>query len=246
MGLQEIIMELDEGPLPAEAEAFVVEAERQIDELFETERNRRMPKYLPSDPRVFYRALAYLTEQDLPLGRTFCEWGSGFGLATGLAAQLGYKAFGLELEDELVDASVALGEKMGVDYEILQTSYLPEGFETFRAVGGTGLIIPDHHSDNGSGDYFSPSYEGMEMTTDEVDVYFVYPWPREHHLMQQLFETVACDGSILLLYHGENELRAYRRVIGEEKQEDELDEEEEEEGNVEEGWGSDDDEDEWN
>lgn len=238
MALQEIIVPEVEASQPEKIAAFLVESERRIDAFFASGENRKIPKFLPSNAEVTYQALAYLIAEDIPLGRVFCELGSGFGVAAGLAALLGYESYGIELEGELVSQSRQLAEDMGVDSKILQTSYLPEGFETYKSVDGTGLIVPDHHSDRGVGDYFAPSFEGMPHTTDEVDVYFVYPWPSEQHLMQKFFEILACEGAILLLHYGDRELRVYRRVeSGEEEDEpDEPDEPDDaEEGNENEG-----------
>ena len=88
MALEEIALQLDEGKLPSRVSALIEEAERRLDHLFETNRNRRVPRFLPSDPVLLYRVLRFLTEEDLPTGRTFCEWGSGFGVGACLASLL--------------------------------------------------------------------------------------------------------------------------------------------------------------
>ncbi len=86
MALEEIVLQLDERELPPRVSALIEEAERRLDHLFDTNRNRRVPRFLPSDPVLLYRALRFLTEGDLPTGRTFCEWGSGFGVGVCLAS----------------------------------------------------------------------------------------------------------------------------------------------------------------
>ena len=58
--------------------------------------------FVPSDYEVVYTVLAALER-----GR-FCEWGSGMGVATGLAEMLGYTAMGIEFHEPLVAASRAL------------------------------------------------------------------------------------------------------------------------------------------
>ena len=65
--------------------------------------HKRYPRYVPSEPAQVYAALHYVSEQGLAIGETFLEWGSGFGVATGLAAQLGYAASGIEVQADLVD-----------------------------------------------------------------------------------------------------------------------------------------------
>lgn len=223
MALQEIIVPNNTTPIPGDVARFLAEADQRIDAFFDSGENRKIPRFLPSNAEITYRVLASITESDLPLGRTFCELGSGFGVVAGLASMLGYESYGIEREPKLVRMSEELAGDTGVDFTVLETSYLPEGFEIFRTAGEPGLIIPDCHSDHGVGEYFAPTFDGMPHTTDEVDVYFIYPWPSDRHLMQRLFENIACEGAILLLHYGDRELRVFRRVGGDDRSEDEED-----------------------
>ncbi len=59
----------------------------------------------------------------LPRGR-FCEFGSGWGIATGLAELLGFEALGIELAPELVIASRQLLAEQGLKARIAQGDYL--------------------------------------------------------------------------------------------------------------------------
>ena len=78
--------------LPAEVAAFIEEADRRYDAYQDAGLHKRYPKYVPSEPAQVYAALKNDTDQGLPLVDYFIEWGSGFGVATGLAALLGYTA----------------------------------------------------------------------------------------------------------------------------------------------------------
>ena len=49
----------------------------------------------------------------------------------------------------------------------------------------------------------------MSVPLDEIDVFYVFPWPNEHELMLELFELVAAEGAILLICFGENDLCAF-------------------------------------
>ena len=64
---------------------------------------------MPSDYGLVWRTL-----DALPRGR-FCEWGSGFGLATGIAELLGFDASGIELDEQLDIAS----QKLLTDFHLL-------------------------------------------------------------------------------------------------------------------------------
>ena len=55
--------------------------------------------FVPCDYELAWRML-----DALPRG-TLCEWGSGFGILTGLAELLGFSASGIELDENLANAS---------------------------------------------------------------------------------------------------------------------------------------------
>ncbi len=58
-----------------------------------------------------------------------------------------------------------------------------------------------------------PPYEGMNHEVDEIDLFYVYPWPGEQELMHQLFDAVAAEDAILIAYYGEQDICAYRKII---------------------------------
>lgn len=209
MSLQEIILDLSPVESSPAVERFLREAGQRIDLLFESERNKRFPRYIPSDPQPLYRALHFLDRNDLPLGRVYCEWGSGFGVGVGLAALLGYEAYGIELEPDLIEESRELTRRNQLDVRFFETSFYPEGFESYAGQGGTELVRPESLA----GDVHPAlNYAGMDLPIDEIDVFYVFPWPSEHEMMLELFETVAVEGAILLICFGENDLCAYRKI----------------------------------
>ena len=214
MALEEIGLQLDESELPPRVSTLIEDAEHRLDHLFYTNRNRRVPRFLPSDPVLLYHVLWFLTEEDLPAGRTFCEWGSGFGVGACLASLLGYRAYGLEIEEDLVALARQLAGDHGITVENLCTSYFPEGYESYPAQGGAELMVPEPDSRWEEAATTVPPYEGMDCEVDEIDVFYVYPWPGEQELMHDLFETVAADGAILIAYYGNKDIAAYRKRIG--------------------------------
>jgi hypothetical protein len=74
--------------------------------------------FVPSDYDFVWRMLTAM-----PRGR-FCEWGSGFGIITGLAELLGYEACGIELDAKLVAAARRLLADFGLRAPIEAGSYL--------------------------------------------------------------------------------------------------------------------------
>jgi SAM-dependent methyltransferase len=200
MGLEEIDLprESEEG-LPEEVRAFLAGAEQRCGEFYGAGLGRRYYRYVPSDPQVVFRMLKYLRDAGDLRGRRFCELGCGFGIAAGMAAMLGFRACGIEIEEELADRAEQLMEEWELEVEILRESYLPEGFESCEGMGGKDLIRPPSGT--------SIDYEGIKAS--EVDLFFVYPWPDEEEFMRKLFGAVADEGAVLLMYQGEGEISAY-------------------------------------
>lgn len=205
--LEEIeLVGLSEGDVPEAVSAYLEEADRRIDVFFETERNKRIPKFIPSAAEMVFEVIEFVTREELPLGRVFCEWGSGFGVATCLASLLGYEAYGIEIEEELVDTAGALAGDMGIDARFVCSSYLPEGIDSYAGMGGEDIVRE-------GGIEGELGYEGMERDLSDVDIIFVYPWPGEQEFMEKLFEEVAVEGAILIVYYGDEEIRVYRKVF---------------------------------
>ena len=73
--------------------------------------------FVPSNYELVWRTL-----DALPRGR-FCEWGSGFGLVTGIAELLGFDASGIELDERLADVSRKLLNDYQLSARIITGSY---------------------------------------------------------------------------------------------------------------------------
>ena len=102
------------GPLPRQTVEFVREGLRRA-------RSIDCFDFVPSDYWVVHGVLAAL-----PRGR-FSEWGSGIGIATGLAGLLGFEAHGIEIHPELADASRLLLADFGIAATIDTGSYFEIG-----------------------------------------------------------------------------------------------------------------------
>lgn len=212
MALQEITLQLSDRELPRGIQRIIEASDDRIDALFSSGGNKRVPKYIPSDPVLLYRALEFLTQRDLPLGRVFCEWGCGFGAGVCIAAALGYDAHGLEIDPALVAAGRELVSELELAAQIHETSYLPEGFESYSGIGGEYLISDDQLFSTEANAHGDATYPGMKHEIAEIDVFFVYPWPMEQEFMQELFDAVAVEGAILISYHKADEICAYRKA----------------------------------
>lgn len=215
MSLEQIPLRLKPDEVPDDVAALIAEADRRCDDFFNAGLGRRYPRYIPSDPAIVHAAMVYLKESGDIRGEVFCEWGCGFAVATCMASLIGYEAYGIEIEPELADLGDQLAADFNIPAQILCTSYLPEGYEECDGVGGKDLLPPEATISRGDTIDTTPSYEGLDP--DEVDVFFVYPWPGQEELMMDLFKSMTTEGAILLIYLGDREIAAYRRTIDDEE-----------------------------
>ncbi|MCA9135729.1 MAG: class I SAM-dependent methyltransferase [Planctomycetales bacterium] len=154
---------------------------------------KRIPALANSNYYIAYHALKYLIDHGLAGDRSFCEWGSGFGVVTCIAAMLGYEATGIEIEPELCRRARSLVKKVGVKAEFIQSSYRDEA------------------ASDGS-DEPSQSLAPFPLGRGCSGVIYVYPWPAEEAYIESLF---ARSGStILVTYHGGATLRVRRQPSG--------------------------------
>jgi len=211
MSLLEIPLSLDLATPSDSVESLIRKSEVTIDEFFAAGLGQRYRKYIPSDPQVVYAAISSLLNEGHLEGGTFCEWGCGFAIATGIASLLGMKAYGIEIEEELAKRARRLMGQLQIPVEILRTDYLPEGFDESEGIGGKDLVTPESITVRGESVPL-PQYDDLDP--DEVDLFFVYPWPDQEEMMMDLFVSLASDGAILLIYQGDGEISAFLRVEG--------------------------------
>ena len=195
--------------IPDKVITMLAEAEQRCDAFFEAGLDRRYPRYLPSNPEKVFAAITTLKESGLLRGDVFCEWGSGFGIATCMASLIGFKSYGIEIEDGLVKLSTQLARDLSIPAEYLCTSYLPEGYEECEGIGGKDLLPPQATTSGGAIIDTTPLYDGLDP--DEVDLFFVYPWPGQEEFMMDLFDEIASEDAILLIYQADGETTVHRQ-----------------------------------
>lgn len=217
MALEAIAMEGPEARVSDHVARLIATCSRGWERFFADDDDDQAPRFVPSVPERVWAVLAEVTTRKLPPTRVFCEWGSGFGTATCLAALLGYEAYGLEIDAELVRLSRAIARRLGIRVQILCTSLFPKGYEASVGVDGAALVTPESVSDHHDNDEDREPlrYDGMAIAIADIGVFFAYPWPEERALMQQLFEAVARAGALLVVYHTDTDIRVFRKVEGE-------------------------------
>lgn len=139
--------------------------------------------FVAGDYRYAYQVLVQLLRHRLVAPRaTWLEWGSGQGMTTVLAAMLGFRATGVELDLSLVREARALAERYDVPAaRFIHGSYRP-----------AGRHLP-------------------VLTAAGRDLVYVYPWPGEESFFLRLFEDTASSGALLLVATGPLAISAFRK-----------------------------------
>ncbi|MGB0745254.1 MAG: hypothetical protein ACPGSB_12080 [Opitutales bacterium] len=211
MAYEEINYEPGEAELSSQVQALVDASEERFDTFIANALNKRYPRYIASEPRQVYAALQWVTEKSHVQGNRFVEWGSGFGIATGMAALLGYEASGVELRSGLVEIARELLQSRKIKADFLCTSYIPEGYHEFEIMGGSDLVRDESFGNEieGGAVYYD---EEVEIDLSEVDLFYGYPWPGEQEMMLKLFDAVAEPDAVFIAYYGDKEVCIYRKL----------------------------------
>ena len=199
MSLTELSPLTVEAGIPPDVRRFLREADERIDDF---QVWARVPAFVPCDFEGTFRLLRALAESNLTRGMRFCEWGSGFGVATSLAATVGFDACGIEIDGELVGHAQKLAEDFDIEVEFIRGSFIPPGGEKrVHDAGNYAWFTTDADS----------AYEELDLDADDMDVIFAYSWPDEELVVSELFDRYAGAGAILMSYHGGDEFRLRRK-----------------------------------
>ncbi len=183
MPLVDIGISINGSVLPDDVVAFVREADLRVSQ-FVSDNPIRVTGFVPSDFVTVYHALRAITEANLASGTSLCEWGSGFGVVASLAAMLGFKVCGIEIERGLVDASRRLADDFGLPVEFVHGSFVPPGAEAYADTNAEYFWLVTDADD---------AYDELGLDADDFDVVFAYPWPGEEYLITSLFEKYAAE-----------------------------------------------------
>ena len=171
----------------------------RIDEIW-TVRNARpaFSGYVSADYEEVFEQLWRMRKQ----AGTFLEWGSGLGAVAMMAAVIGYEAYGIEAEEELVRISEDLADEFDIDVTFATGSFIPDDFAWEPATGAnvtiTQIDIPD-------------AYAELGMELSDFDMVYAYPWPDEHGLLEGIMKQFSRPGTTLFTFdaHEGNQLRRF-------------------------------------
>ena len=121
----------------------------------------------------------------------FLEWGSATGVITIMADLLGFEAYGIELDGQLVAMARELAKKYDSRARFAEGSFLPTGYVWHDADGDErkGTI-----GDGPSG------YLELNMPLDQFDVVYGYPWDGEAGIMKDVMRRYGRPDARFLLY----------------------------------------------
>ena len=187
---------------PPDVRRFLRAATRRVERL---QRLRRVPAFVSSDFALAYSTLRHLGESGLVPGDRFCEWGSGLGVVSCLAALAGFRAFGVEARGRLVRGARRLAADFDLPAEFARGSFFPREAED-------GLLAGREFAWLSTGGRCG--HEALGAGPEEFDLIYAYPWPDEEEVVAETFEARARLGALLLTYHGESGMRLRRKVRG--------------------------------
>jgi len=200
--LTELTCTIPDLDLPRDVVSLLGEADLRIDRYRGLD-GGTVPGFVPSDYARVYAALSYVRDQGLAPGDRFCEWGSGFGVATFLASMLGFTASGIEIEPELVEGAEQLAEDFDLAAEFVCGSIVP-------------TASSDIHDTTGEVDWLveggADGYQELGLDIEDFDLIYAFPWPGEEDAFWQLFDRHAAVGAMLVTYHGMNDMKLQRKT----------------------------------
>lgn len=122
---------------------------------------------------------------------SFLELGSGVGVITILADLLGYDAYGIEIQPELVEGSIALAESVGSRATFAEGSFVPLEFRDEVELLDSDRLTPTEGAD---------ALGELGMQLSDFDLIYAYPYPGEEAWFEELVRRYDDGHSKLLLY----------------------------------------------
>ncbi len=143
--------------------------------------------YVSADFAAIYAKLVKLRSR----ANTFLEWGSGLGVVAIMASRLGFDAYGIEIQPELVLAARELSERFGARAIFAEGSFIPDGFDADLR-GGDEFHRTETNERSG--------YDSLDMELRDFDLIYAYPWPEEHTVFRSIVRQYASRHALYLRY----------------------------------------------
>lgn len=182
--------------------AYVIEkADQRIDE-YSNSGGPVFHNFVHCDFHLLDQTLSWLLNNHLLTGDRFCEFGSGFGVATLLATTHGMESVGIEIESYLVEQSCQLAEALNLNARFFCGSFVPYDISDIDEFSREVAHVTTEEDD---------IYQEIGLALDDFDLFFAFPWPGEHQFFEAIFESGAADGACLLTYRGRDGMNLVRK-----------------------------------
>lgn len=154
----------------------------------------------PFVPADYERVLQTLLELRAP-GLRFLEWGSATGVIAIMADLLGFEAYGIELDPQLVEVARGLAQRYDSGARFVAGSFVPSGYRWKSRTGDDRI---------GTIGYGRSGYPELQHPLEDFDVVYAYPWSGEEPMMVDLMRAYGGSGARLVLHGGPQGARVYR------------------------------------
>lgn len=161
---------------------------REAQEIWDRCQNQRpFRAFVAADYEVVYLALARLQGRLV----TVLEWGSGLGVVTIMASNLGFEAYGIEAEPHLVEQARRLARKYGPRAQFVTGSFIPKEYSCDPETADESL-----RSDVDA----EPAYDDLDMELRDFDLVYAFPWPDEHQFFRDILRRHGGKNSLFLTF----------------------------------------------
>lgn len=177
---------------PGERELFarlrrLCEEGLEISARLDAARGDTWHSFVPAEYDTILRALMEIRGR----GGRFLELGSATGVVAILADLLGFEAYGIEIEPELVAEARALAERYNSRARFATGSYQPRGYK---------FVSPTLDTRLGAIGIGEPAYEKLGLDLADFDWVYAYPWPGEAEVLRHVMKQRGAPGATLLLH----------------------------------------------
>ena len=203
MALVELTPDVVEETPPEPIQRLLADAATRIERFVEGRLDDPIPGFVPSEFDRVWCGLKTVLTNGLAPGRSFCEWGSGFGVVACMAAYLDFDASGIEIHPDLVEGAEALAADHELPVEFICGSYMPIGSEALADASTSEFAWLETQGADG--------YEELGLDIEDFDLIYAFPWPGEEEFVHVLFDRYAADGALLLTFNGVEDLRFQRK-----------------------------------
>ncbi len=173
-------------PLRAQLASLREEGQRIWEHFDSTVRRQRWHPFVAADYENVERTLLTLRRP----GLRFLEWGSATGVITIMADLMGFEAFGIEIDPDLVDIARDLARRFRSRARFAVGSFTPTGYHWRSSTGDSRIgTIGEGRS----------GYLELKHPLDDFDLVFAYPWSGEEPIMHDLMRRFGAPEARLLM-----------------------------------------------